>query len=86
MRALLHVGSIVHYVPSHHDKIRPGEHVAAVVVRVWDVQTGLVNLRLFLDGDNQAPRPWAEEEWKTSVPFDPEGKAPFSWHFPEQDG
>lgn len=49
-------GRVVHFVlPDVQDRMKPGEHRAANVVRVWrngTEPTGCVNLQVLLDGTN----------------------------------
>lgn len=79
-------GRIVHYIPCADDGfLHKDRHIAAVVVRVWDKVHGTVNLRLFLDGDNDHPSyQRRENEWKTSVKYDDTATEPRSWHYPER--
>jgi hypothetical protein len=75
-------GRIVHYIlPAGYRYA--GEHRAAVVVKVWDGQEGVCNLRVFLDNTNDDVH-WApEREWKTSVRFDASASQTGTWHYPE---
>lgn len=70
------IGRIVHYVSQFN-----GNHVAAIVVRVWS--DTCVNLRVFYDGTNDAPD--GESEWHTSRTLD-ESADPQkgTWHWPEK--
>jgi hypothetical protein len=72
-------GRMVHYVLSN------GEHRPAVIVKVWDQETGMVNLQVILDGTNDravidTSKPMA---WETSRLFSAEPK-PLTWHWIEQ--
>jgi hypothetical protein len=83
------VGRIVHYVLE--DGPNAGEDRPAMIVRVWNLETGYCNLLVFLDGINdghkieyQAGGTIAPMLWKTSRSFDSETKAPGTWHWPER--
>ena len=78
-------GRLVHFVmPSH-------EHRPAIVVRVWDQLSGMVNLVVFTDGSNDVKK--SEESysrdpspvltiWETSRTYS-EDPQPFTWHWIE---
>jgi hypothetical protein len=74
-------GRIVHYV------LRPGEHRAAIIVRVWrdshgnPAPLGTVNLTVFPDWGNDGEDGIV---WKTSVVYD-EAHGPYTWHWPERE-
>lgn len=74
-------GRIVHYVmPS-------GEHRPAMVVKVWDAASGLINVRVFTDGANDYfPIGWdsAHPDWVTSITPDLQGNRIGSWHWIEK--
>lgn len=82
-------GKLVHFVL--HEGPHEGQHRPALIVRDWndwDEEPGTCNLQVFTDG----PGPEAGYEsndclpavmWVTSAQYDPEGKEPYSWHFPE---
>ena len=55
--------------------LHAGDIVPAMVVRVWDVNLGYVNLKLLLDGP--------DTYWATSVTYAPiiEHPMPRSWHW-----
>lgn len=72
------IGRVVHYVLP--DGRNPGEHRPAFIVKVWGPTS--VNLQVFVDGTNDYPE-YAGSVWATSVPFDPSGEQPSSWHWPE---
>lgn len=77
------VGRIVHYIATESDAkawnsvqssknaIHEGDHLAAIVVRIWSPQT--VNLQVLPDGEGSY--------WKTSIH---DGEQPGSWHWPER--
>lgn len=73
-------GRIVHYViqtgPSH------GQHRPAIVVKVWNKESGVVNLIVFADWSNDGVADSAY--WATSVRYDEETKAPGTWHWIEK--
>lgn len=60
-----------------------GESRPAIVVRVWDQETGLVQLQVFTDSDaegrnnDQIACPY----WATSVRYDHTGAKPYTWHW-----
>jgi hypothetical protein len=59
----LAIGDMVQYVmPSEKKDIRP-----AVVVRIWNGETGPVNLQVFTDGHNDGPE--GNVLWKTSIVY-----------------
>jgi hypothetical protein len=76
---------MVHYVvPAGPGE---GQHRPAVIVKVWDQETGLVNLDVFTDGGNDDFLPWAERRdpvlWVTSVSYSEEPVLR-SWHWIEK--
>jgi hypothetical protein len=80
-------GRIVHYVlPDGPSK---GQHRPAVVVRVWREVSGCegyVNLRLFMDGQNDMEyktRDHTKYEHLTSVCFSADAR-PGTWHWIEK--
>jgi hypothetical protein len=85
-------GRIIHYVPRDEeleDHRRPCEgsprdHVAGVIVKVWDRERGYINATIFPDGSNTGLKhdPGALMAWRTSISYDANG-APGTWHFPE---
>ena len=70
------IGRIVHYTCQF-----TGEHLAAIIVRVWS--DTCVNLRIFYDGTNHGQV--HPNEWVTSVKYDesvnPQNQ---TWHWPER--
>lgn len=78
-------GRIVHFV------MPDGEHRPAIVVKVWDKETGYVNLQVFTDGKNDripSETQWNEEVekgmyWATSIYYS-EDHEPISWHWIEK--
>lgn len=75
-------GRIVHYVLDSGPY--KGLHRPAIVVRVWDKATGMVQLQVFVDGTNDGFAPGENVVWKTSVHHDPTGEQPYSWHWIEK--
>lgn len=76
-------GRIVHYVlPDGPSK---GQHRPAIIVKVWNQDTGVCNLQVFLDGTNDLATP-QDLCWITSVKPDEEGKNPGTWHWIEGSG
>ena len=69
------IGDIVGYVLSNGD-IRP-----AIIVRIWDRDTGCSQLQVFTDGQNDG---LPNVEWATSILYDTD-KKPETWHFLEHD-
>ncbi len=70
-------GRIVHYV------MPDGQHRPAVVVQVWNKDTGCSNLQVFTDGSNDGPDYRKGLFWATSVIYS-ENKEPSTWHWPER--
>jgi hypothetical protein len=64
MGAQAHVGN----------SVEPGQHLAAVIVYVWN-DSGLVNLKVLLDGN--------DDFWATSISF-AESPSPHNWHWIEK--
>ena len=57
----------------------------AIIVRTWGDPSNpgkYINCRLFLDGTNDMEFGIELISWLTSVPYDPEGKAANTWHWP----
>ncbi len=74
-------GRIVHYVlPSGPSQ---GEHRPAVIVKVWNPQTGCCNLQVFTDGSNDGEEYAAGYYWATSRVHHA-GSATGTWHFIER--
>lgn len=67
-------GRIVHYVLE--DGPHAGESRPAIVVKVWDMETGTVNLNVFTDGENDGDA----RTWVTSVLYSGEHE-PRTWHW-----
>lgn len=78
----LTVGRIVHYVMPN------SEHRPAIVVKVWNNINGLVNVRVFTDGENDHfPIGWHSEhpDWVTLIRFDDSpSPANNTWHWIER--
>lgn len=69
-------GRMVHYVMNN--KV----HRPAVIVQVWNVETGCSNLRVFVDGSNDG---YSDDVVgrATSILYS-EDKEPGTWHFIER--
>ncbi|MCL4553681.1 MAG: hypothetical protein M1565_00845 [Actinobacteria bacterium] len=83
-------GRIVHYVLE--DGPNAGHDRAAMIVKVWNRETGCCNLLVFLDGTNdghkieyQAGGTIAPLLWKTSRLYSAEEGARGTWHWPERE-
>lgn len=82
-------GRMIHYVlPEDH--INAGEHRAAIVVKVWNKESGTINAVVLLDGTNDfVPMlaalmgDVAPIAWTTSIRPDFEEKKPGTWHWIE---
>lgn len=84
-------GTIVLFSPPQVARGRRGEvlprpDIAAVVTNVVDPTTGVVNLRLFLDGPDGARYGGyrfgrTEDKWIQSVSYDATGQKPRAWRF-----
>lgn len=61
--------------------------VPAVVTRIWDPDSGVVNLQLFFDGPGDIttylPDMVDGHDWRQGVPFDETAARDNSWHWPE---
>lgn len=84
----LAVGRIAHYTLSEGDvPKRPsavGTDVPAIVVAVWDKESGCANLQVFMDGTNSTGDVTASNMyWATSRKFS-EAPTPGCWHWPER--
>ena len=76
-------GRMVHYVLSYGPSA--GEHRPAIIVKVWNQETGTVNLAVFMDGSNDtSPPPWGMVDWQTSRLPDLIEKRPGTWHWIEK--
>lgn len=74
-------GRIVHFVM---DKgTHKGEHRPAMIARIWNAETGYVNLWLFQDGTNDGEEFSDRPTWVTSVNYS-DAKEPRTWHWIEQ--
>lgn len=86
MRGLIE-GCLVHYVlPEGPSK---EEHRPAIILRVWNKVTGVVNLTVFYDWSNDAVEPGIPGNltgtaWRTSVIYDPDKKLG-TWHWIERE-
>lgn len=70
----LAIGRIVHYVLDDQGTVRP-----AIIVRIWDQETGNCNLQVFTDGTND--QTGSSLVWRTSILYSEEPKAG-TWHWP----
>lgn len=76
--AFLRIGRLVNYVLP--DGRSAGEVRPAIVVKIWNMATGYVNLQVFTDGSNDGER-WADGiTWVTSILYSEEPK-PNTWHW-----
>jgi len=57
------------------NSVEPGEHCAAVVVKVWSKENGYINLKVQLDGQ--------DDYWATSKSYG-EKHEPGTWHWIEK--
>ena len=84
-------GRIVHYVLDGGPN--KGQHRPAIIVKVWNQNSGVCNLQAFYDGKNDYRREKASsfpeleirislQSWLTSIPYDP-GGAENTWHWIE---
>ncbi len=78
----LTVGRMVHFVIPEKTR-NAGEHRAAIVVRVFDQNSGSANLHVFLDGSNDEAVVPQGNAWVTSVPYSEEPE-PRTWHWIER--
>lgn len=82
------VGRIVLYRLAAHDGVLPGavgQVRPALVVRTWGPDSKVVNLQVFVDGENDVARPGnglppSGTLWATSRE---EGAAPGTWAWPD---
>jgi hypothetical protein len=63
------VGRIVHYVDDQ------GEHLPAIVVKVWDESSGCCNLQVF----------HADKQGSSILSSVTMGDASYTWHWPERN-
>lgn len=70
------IGRIVRYVPGDGDSFT--EERPAIIVKVWNEETGYSNLQVFTDGSNDGSQ---NVEWRTSIDYSAEPK-PRTWHWP----
>jgi hypothetical protein len=83
------IGRVVHYVLESGRSA--GEHRAALIVNCFGPDCPHQNLCVFLDGINDEGSEFRNGDENTlmighaySAPYDPEGKLPGSWHWPER--
>jgi len=72
-------GRIVHVV-----MYDVSEHRPAVIVRVWNQETGCCNLQVFTDGSNDGIDHKSGIFWATSYIYDPTGNKSSTWHWIER--
>jgi hypothetical protein len=80
------VGRIVHFRRPDGQGYKPSDrHLAAIITRVYSPT--MVSLTVFPDGTNDFDAGGGVasslNRWESSVPWDPDGDTPRSWHFPE---
>lgn len=75
-------GRIVHAVIK--DRNSEFQHRPAVIVRVWNQETGTINLQIFTDGLNDGEEYASGIYWGTSYVYDPNGTGLMTWHWPEK--
>lgn len=83
-------GRIVHFVMNN------GEHRPAIIVKVWNKETGVSNLQVFTDGSNDRRQVSGEEStayndavdsgilWRTSILPSFDDPQPNTWHWIEK--
>jgi hypothetical protein len=67
----LQISRNVHYVD------QAGNHCAAIIVKIWDKDSGMINVTAFNDWGGMMPS-------TTSVKYDATGQERHSWHWPER--
>jgi hypothetical protein len=75
-------GRIVHVVMTETEQ--GIKHRPAIIVKVWNQETGCCNLQVFPDGSNDGPSYGAGIFWATSYVYDPNGDKPCTWHWIEK--
>lgn len=70
-------GRIVHFVMMN------GTHRPAIIVQVWNKDTGVSNLQVFTDGRNDGDNQEIGTVWHTSIKYSEE-KEPYTWHWIEK--
>ena len=80
---ILHVGAIVHYVLAAHDANYSNECRPAIVVKIWDKETGCSQLQVFMDGDGNEYNNDGTPNviWRTSILYSQDNE-PSTWHWP----
>jgi hypothetical protein len=80
-------GRMIHYVLPEDELCRSaGEHRPAIVVKVWNKESGVINIQVFTDASNDYHEGHAGFHglfWATSVQYDESG-ASGTWHFIER--
>lgn len=79
----LAIGRIVHYVSPDLMRVAEHRHQAAIIVAIWDKDTGYCNLDVFPDGSNDGVQS-GQMLWATSILYS-EAKEPNTWHWPEKE-
>lgn len=64
-----------HLAPARGNYVQAGDIYPAMLIRIWNPETGLANLQVFLDG--------TDSHWATSRELNSE-KSPGTWHWPER--
>lgn len=70
-------GRIVHYCFEHQGEVK---NRPAMVVKVWNQDTGCSNLMVFFDGTNDGINSALVPVWHTSILYSEEPK-PGTWHW-----
>lgn len=73
-------GRIVHYVVP--DGRSQGEHRPAIVVKVWNKDSGMINLQVFTDSSNDGGAYANPVVWRTSIGYSQEPLLN-TWHWIE---
>lgn len=78
-------GRMVHFVLDNGNS--PAPHRPAIIVQVWNQDTGCANLIVLVDGRNDYSELRSEGVqttiWKTSILYS-DGKEPGTWHWIEK--
>lgn len=77
------IGRIVRYTFRVANADDPVER-AAIIVNIVDAASGLVNLRVFTDGPNDAP--YSEGMYARDIRFDASGTTEQTWRWPTPAG
>lgn len=71
-------GRIVHFV------LENGQHRPAIIVKVWNKESGYISLQVFTDGGNDGVQYASGIYWATSINPDEVEKKPRTWHWIEK--